>query len=116
MIDIELRVLATLIAVVECGSIAAAARRRGYSSGAVSRQMSWLQRRLGVRIFEPDGRSIRCTSTAVALATQAERVLAEFNEFEQIGRSASLTGRRRGDVPGGGGVFGGVVGVVDDGS
>lgn len=57
----NLTVLTTFVAVMDERSVVAAARARGYSAAAVSKRMGWLQRRLGVRLFVPNGRSIRPT-------------------------------------------------------
>lgn len=43
----SLRMLRTLVAVVDGGSFVAGARSCGYSTAQVSRQMNQLQRRLG---------------------------------------------------------------------
>lgn len=79
-------VLRTFVAVVDHGSVIAAARECGYTPAAVSRQMSRLQRRLGVALFEPDGRGIRATAIAEELATGARRLLRESSEFDAFTR------------------------------
>jgi DNA-binding transcriptional LysR family regulator len=81
-----LSVLKTFVMVVECGSMVEAARRRGYSAGAVTRQMGWLQRRLGVRLFEPEGRSIRPTDDAIGLVEYARAAIDEADRFDRIAR------------------------------
>jgi len=81
-----LSVLKTFVTVVECGSMVGAAHRRGYSAGAVTRQMGWLQRRLGVRLFEPDGRSIRPTDDAIELVEYARAAIDEADRFDRVAR------------------------------
>ena len=44
--------------------------------------MSWLQRRLGVKFFEPDGRSIRATEAAFEYAARAREFVDEVHRFE----------------------------------
>ncbi|WP_170285647.1 LysR family transcriptional regulator [Microbacterium rhizomatis] len=80
---VDLGVLKTFLAVIDSGSVVAAARERGYSPAAVSRQIGWLQRRMGVRFFEPDGRSIRPTSDALEFAVRARELVDEVNRFER---------------------------------
>ena len=82
----NLPVLKTFVAVLDEGSVVAAARARGYSPAAVSRQMAWLQRRLGVRLFVPEGRSIRPTPAALDFAAQCRDLLTEVGHFEAFAR------------------------------
>ena len=81
-----LSVLKTFVAVVECGTMIGAARERGYSDGAVTRQIGWLQRRIGVQLFHPEGRSIRPTSEALRLVDYARAAIYEANRFDRIAR------------------------------
>lgn len=88
-------ILQTFIAVLDGGSIVAASRACGYTPAAVSRQMSSLQKRLGVRLFEPDGRGIRPTPIAVELAIGARRLLEQNTEFAAFARDVCrVTGSR----------------------
>jgi DNA-binding transcriptional LysR family regulator len=80
---LDLRVLKTFLAVIDSGSVVAAAREQGYSPAAVSRQIAWLQRRLAVRFFEPEGRSIRPTADALEFASRARELVHEADRFEQ---------------------------------
>jgi DNA-binding transcriptional LysR family regulator len=86
---VDLGVLKTFIAVIDTGSVVAAARERGYSPAAVSRQMAWLQRRLDVRFFEPAGRSIRPTTDALEFALRARELVDEADRFERYSRRFS---------------------------
>ncbi|MFK4805056.1 LysR family transcriptional regulator [Microbacterium sp. ZW CA_36] len=87
----DLRILRTLIAVVDSGSIIAASRVRGYSAAAVSRQMGGLQSRLGVQLFTPEGRSIALSTAAIELAARARDVVAAADAFESYSESISGT-------------------------
>lgn len=87
---IAVDVLKTFVAVIDCGSIVGAARTTGYSAAAVSRQMSGLQRRVGVTFFEPHGRTIRATPAAVEYAARAREIVDEVNRFE---RYSNMFGR-----------------------
>ena len=99
---ITVDVLKTFVAVIDCGTVVGAARVRGYSPAAVSRQMGWLQRRLGVRFFEPHGRSIRATDAALEYVVRAREFVDEVNRFERysttFGRAplAQADGRKLG--------------------
>ncbi|WP_425411885.1 helix-turn-helix domain-containing protein [Microbacterium trichothecenolyticum] len=87
----RLEILRTFVAVVREGSIIAASRRCGYSAAAVSRQMTALQGRLGITLFQPDGRGIRCTAEARELAEAAQRLLDESSRFHDLAWRLSAT-------------------------
>lgn len=79
-------VLQTFVAIIDHGSVVAASRECGYTPAAVSRQMARLQTRLGVRLFEPDGRGIRPTAIAEELAVGARHLLKENCQFDAYAR------------------------------
>ncbi|MGA3215036.1 MAG: LysR family transcriptional regulator [Acidimicrobiales bacterium] len=79
---IDVRRLRALQAVVETGSVSAAAGLLSYSPSAVSQQMSALEREVGVRLFERAGRGVRPTDAALLLCEHATRVLASINDAE----------------------------------
>ena len=91
---INLNILNTFVAVVDHGSVIGASRVCGYSPAAVSRQMAGLQRRLGVRLFEADGRGIRSTAAAEDLAVEARRLLDESYRFDAHARAVALSTHR----------------------
>ena len=71
---LDIRRLQVLAAVVDTGSVTAAATRLGYTPSSVSQQLSVLEREAGVPLFEKHGRGIRPTEAGVLLAEHAERV------------------------------------------
>jgi DNA-binding transcriptional LysR family regulator len=79
----DIATVQTFLAVIDCGSVIEASRVRGYSAAAVSRQLGRLQGRLGVRLFVREGRSIRPTEAAIALALHDRRLVAEAEKFER---------------------------------
>ncbi|WP_053737175.1 LysR family transcriptional regulator [Nocardia sp. NRRL S-836] len=74
--------LRTLIEVVKTGSFAAAARSLGYTSSAVSQQVSAFERAVGVTLFEREAHSIRPASAALFIADRGAELLAAFDGFE----------------------------------
>lgn len=84
-------ILKTFVSVMECGSVVGAARERGYSPAAVSRHIAWLQKRLGVELFVPDGRSIRPTAAAVAFVDRARDIVDELQRFEEFSDQFATT-------------------------
>jgi DNA-binding transcriptional LysR family regulator len=79
---IDVRRLRTLQAVVETGSVSAAAELLSYSPSAVSQQMSALERETGVQLFERVGRGVRPTDAANLLCKHASHVLASIQDAE----------------------------------
>ncbi|MFF1830633.1 LysR family transcriptional regulator [Paenarthrobacter sp. NPDC058040] len=79
--------LRTLMVVLRTGSFAEAARRLGYTSSAVSQQMSALERMVRMSLFERDAHGIRPTPAAEFLAVRAQEVLTAYGIFEDEVRS-----------------------------
>ena len=78
----------SFLAVIERGSLLAAARHLGVSQPTLGRHVAELERQLGVALFERTGRGLVATSAARAIADQA-RAMAD--SAEAIGRV--LTGQ-----------------------
>jgi DNA-binding transcriptional LysR family regulator len=79
---LDLRRLQVLAAVVDTGSVTAAATRLGYTPSSVSQQLSVLERETGVPLIEKNGRGIRPTEAGVLLAEHAEGVLRAVSAAE----------------------------------
>ncbi|NMO05187.1 LysR family transcriptional regulator [Gordonia sp. TBRC 11910] len=67
--------LRALVAVQQTGSVRAAADELGYTPGAVSQQISALEREAGTALTERIGRGLRLTPIGVELAAHARRIL-----------------------------------------
>lgn len=89
--------LRTLVAIVDHGSFAAAADQLGYTASAVSQQMSNLERRLNVQLFERRARSIHPTQAAWYLRDRAAEYLDLHSQLtSDLARlSAGQAGRLR---------------------
>jgi len=80
MLDVHrLRVFRSVVA---SGSVAAAAANLGYTPSAVSQHVTALQRETGLTLIERVGRGVRPTAAGLALAVQADGVLARLGEAE----------------------------------
>src|SRR5688572_22258893 len=88
--------LATLRAVVEHGSLSAAAQALDVTQPAVSRQIGLLERRLGTVLLRRTPRGVVATEAGRILAGHADAVLARLALAESEIRE--LTGLRRGTV------------------
>jgi DNA-binding transcriptional LysR family regulator len=74
--DLELRHLRCLVAIVDSGSFTDAAIELGISQAAVSRNLIALEQALGVRLLHRTSRSVTPTTAGVHALAQARQVLA----------------------------------------
>ncbi len=95
MLDVHrLRIFRSVVA---SGSVAAAAANLGYTPSAVSQHVTALQRETGLTLLERAGRGVRPTAAGLALAAQADGVLARLGEAESVvadlraGRTGTLS-------------------------
>ncbi|MGB1109406.1 MAG: LysR family transcriptional regulator [Gammaproteobacteria bacterium] len=86
--------LSALVAVVEHGSFSAAAEHLGLAKSAVSRRVTELENRLGVRLLNRTTRRLNLTEPGRSLHERAVRILADWAEAEQIvsAQAARLSG------------------------
>jgi DNA-binding transcriptional LysR family regulator len=78
--------LETLIHVAELGSLSRAAERLHVAIPALSRQMTMLERELGVQIFVRHGRGMILTDPGQHVLRHAYRVLGELDEIRNVAR------------------------------
>jgi DNA-binding transcriptional LysR family regulator len=76
VMDLELRQLRCLVAIVDSGTFTDAAIDLGISQAAVSRNLIALERVLGVRLLHRTSRTITPTTAGVHVLAQARQVLA----------------------------------------
>ncbi|MFG2129144.1 LysR family transcriptional regulator [Streptomyces sp. NPDC048751] len=81
--DLELRQLRCLVAIVDEGTFTDAAITLGVSQAAVSRTLASLERALGVRLLRRTSRAVTPTATGLRVLAQARRVLAEVEDLVQ---------------------------------
>ncbi|MET7789603.1 LysR family transcriptional regulator [Streptomyces sp900116325] len=79
--DVELRQLRCLVAIVDEGSFTDAALALGVSQAAVSRTLASLERTLGVRLLRRTSREVTPTATGQRVVAQARRVLGEVADL-----------------------------------
>lgn len=92
MRDVPLDALCTYVAVVEAGSISAAAAQLGVPRPTLSRQLAHLEEQAGVRLLHRTTRKQTCTAAGEALYLRARRLVADADE-------AWTSVRRQDDVP-----------------
>ena len=79
---LDVRRLRVLHAVSTHGSVTAAAAALGYSAPAVSQQLAALEREVGMRLTEREGRGISLTPAAVILVAHTDALLAQLDAAE----------------------------------
>jgi DNA-binding transcriptional LysR family regulator len=93
--------LTVFLAIVDAGTLAAAARRTRRSPPAVTRILSELERRLGVKLVERNTRRLALTDAGQRLAEHARRLLGDFEDAmrDTAGEMAEPRGRLRISAP-----------------
>ncbi|MGW0700193.1 LysR family transcriptional regulator [Streptomyces sp. NPDC002867] len=79
--DMELRQLRCLVAIVDEGTFTDAAIALGVSQAAVSRTLASLERALGVRLLRRTSREVAPTATGLRVVAHARRVLGEVEDL-----------------------------------
>lgn len=85
--------LATFVAILDAGSLAAAGRKLRRSPPAVTRALAALEGRLGARLVERTTRRLAPTDTGRRLAEQARRLLADHGDLMREAADASAPPR-----------------------
>ncbi|MCZ4510533.1 LysR family transcriptional regulator [Streptomyces sp. ActVer] len=85
--DVELRQLRCLVAIVDEGTFTDAAIALGVSQAAVSRTLASLERALGVRLLRRTSREVAPTPAGLRVVAHARRVLGEVADLVQEARS-----------------------------
>ena len=93
--------MAVFVAVVESGSLAAAARKTQLTPSAVSKLVARLEASLGVRLLQRTTRTMTVTSAGRTFFERARSLLSELRSLEQEvrGESAAHRGRVRVSAP-----------------
>lgn len=90
-----------LVAVVDAGTLSAAAEKHQVTSAAVSKRLRLLEERLGVKLLVRTTRHLRTTEAGELYYQRGKTLLEEFNELEENIASTSerLSGNIRINVP-----------------
>ncbi|WP_263866297.1 LysR family transcriptional regulator [Thalassolituus oleivorans] len=78
--EFDLNEMAIFVHVVEAGSFTGAAKNLGLPKSTVSRKITQLEERLGVRLIQRTTRSLRLTDTGSAYYNHCARILGEIEE------------------------------------
>jgi DNA-binding transcriptional LysR family regulator len=85
--DVELRHLRCLMAVVDAGGFTGAASVLGVSQPSVSRTLAQLEHALGVRLLRRTSREVVLTASGERVLARARRVVTEVDDLAQEARS-----------------------------
>ncbi len=89
--DVELRHLRCLAAVVDHGGFTGAAAELGVSQPAVSRGIAALERALGVRLLRRTSREVGLTAAGERVLARARRVITDVDDLVRDARVGSAT-------------------------
>ena len=87
--DVELRHLRCLIAIVDTGGFTDAAHELGISQPAVSRTLAALENVLGVRLLRRTSRQVVLTAAGERVLARGRRVLAEIDDLAREARGGA---------------------------
>ena len=76
--------LRSFVAVIECGSLTAAAQKLGVAKSIVSRQISQLENQLGARLLQRTTRKLFPTECGQVYYQRASQILADLDEANQL--------------------------------
>ncbi|MGY2079382.1 LysR family transcriptional regulator [Modestobacter sp. SYSU DS0657] len=82
--NVELRQLRCLVAIVDAGSFTDAALELGVSQAAVSRTLASLERALGTRLLRRTAREVGLTAAGQRVLPRARRLLADAAELRRV--------------------------------
>lgn len=91
--------LEIFLAILDTGSLIGASRKLRRSAPAVTRLLSSLEQRIGVRLVERTTRHLAATEAGMRLAAQARQVLAEYEDAVREDANAPLRGTLRLTAP-----------------
>ncbi|ATY34755.1 LysR family transcriptional regulator [Sphingomonas psychrotolerans] len=88
----DINFLRTFVAVVDQGSMAAAARTLNISPSAIAQQLSALERELGAPLIVRVGRTVRMTEQGGRILSQARQLLRDAADLKSIANDDALSG------------------------
>jgi DNA-binding transcriptional LysR family regulator len=91
----DTRFLDSLVTVVECGSIAEAARHLNLTPAGVAQRIRALEYEIGAPLVVRAGRTVRPTAAAAAILARVRTVQREVHDLKSIAVSGVLSGELR---------------------
>lgn len=94
MVGMQLRHLETFLAIVDCGTLTAAATQLFKTQAAVSQDLKALEAGLGLELLDRSGQRVQLTPAGTALVPMARRLVSEVADAE-----AEMTRIKAGERP-----------------
>jgi DNA-binding transcriptional LysR family regulator len=94
-VSVDTRFIETLVTVVECGSIAEAARRLNLTRAAVAQRIHVLESELGARLVVRSGHTVSPTPAAAIILGRARELLGSARDIRSMVAGGTLTGELR---------------------
>jgi DNA-binding transcriptional LysR family regulator len=91
----DTRFLDSLVTVVDCGSMAEAARRLNLTAAGVAQRIRALEAEIGVPLVVRSGRAVRPTEAAATIMGRARHLLEEVRDIKSVAASGMLSGELR---------------------
>ncbi len=88
----DTRFLESFITVIDCGSMAEAARRLNVTPAAIAQRIRALESDIGAPLLLRSGRSVQPTEAAAAIIDRARKLLSDTREIKTIASSEELSG------------------------
>lgn len=92
----RLRHVQTMLALVEAGTIRAAAVRLGKTQSALTKQLKQMEDELGLSLFHRSSRGISPTEIGLSLLSRAKSIQSEIDRFDQ--EVSALRGKQTGSI------------------
>jgi DNA-binding transcriptional LysR family regulator len=91
--QMDTRFLETFLAVVDAGSIAAAARRLNLTSAAVAQRIRTLEEEIGFPLIMRNGRTVRTTEAGDAIVGRAREFLSQIRDLKTLPSMKAVAGQ-----------------------
>lgn len=91
----DTRFLETFLAIVDCGSIAEAARRTNKTPAALAQRLQVLEQELGHRLIVRSGRTVQPTAAGLAILEQARELVERTRDLSALAANGAPAGQLR---------------------
>jgi DNA-binding transcriptional LysR family regulator len=91
----DTRFLESLVTVIDCGSIAEAARRLNLTPAGVTQRIRALESEIGARLLSRSSRAMQPTPAGAAILERARELVGDARDLKSIASSGELSGELR---------------------
>ncbi len=94
-VPVDVRYLQSFVTVVECGSLAEAARRLDLTPAAIAARIHALEEDLGAKLVKRSGRSVKPTEAGIKVLDRARGVLRDVRDMRALAADGAPLGELR---------------------